>query len=102
MNPLLSAALGSILRWGLAVLAGFLVQHGVWTSTEATMYVAAASLALLSLGLSLWNKYRGRLTLLTALTMPVGTTENDVKAKISRGDVVPSVTTPSDTVPGVP
>lgn len=99
MNPILSAALGSILRWALAIVAGYLVKHGVWDSAEAASYVAAASLGILSLGLSIWNKYRGRIKLLTALAMTPGTTEDEVKSHIAAGGPTPSVTTRTDAVP---
>lgn len=102
MNPILSAALGSILRWALAFGAGWLVQHGIWTQADASTYVAAAAMGLLAFGLSLWNKYKGRVTLLTALTMPAGTTEDAVHAKMASGVPLPTITTPSSTVPGVP
>lgn len=58
MNPLIQAALGSVLRWGLTIAAGWLVNAGVWSSGEATTYVAGAVLGLLALGWSLWEKYR--------------------------------------------
>ncbi len=58
MPPMLQAALGSILRWGLALLAGHLVKAGVWTSADAQVYVAAGALALISLGWSLFEKWK--------------------------------------------
>lgn len=91
MNPMLSAALGSVLRWAFAIVAGVLVNHGIWAKSEAEMYVAAASLATLSLGLSLWSKYHGRIKFLTALQMPQGSTEHDVDQQIAD----PQVTNPS-------
>lgn len=102
MNPIAQEAIGSILRWGLAIVAGYLVKQGIWTDAAATTYVMAASLALLSVGWSLWQKYHDRVKLLTALTMPAGTTENQVIAKVASGAVTPTVTTPPDSVPGVP
>ncbi len=101
MNPLLSAALGAILRWGLAILAGFFVEHNIWTSAEATAYVAAAAVGILSLGLSLWNKYKGRIKFLTALAMTPGTTEAEVKEHIATGGATPPVSTPINMVPKI-
>ena len=102
MSPLVQEALASVLRWGLALAAGWLVQHGIWTQAAATMYVAAAALALVSLGWSVWQKYVARSKLMTALIMPAGRTENDVARKIASGIGVPSVTTAKDVVPLVP
>jgi len=85
MNPVLQAALGSILRWALALGAGYLVERGVWSEGEATTYVGATVLALLSLLWSLWAKYHDRIKFLTALDMHAGATEADVKAVIADG-----------------
>lgn len=95
MNPILSAALGSLIRWVLAIGAGYFVEHGLWTQADATIYVTAAALGVLSLGWSLWVKYRGRITFLTALEMPKGATEADVKATIAEGGGA-SLTTTKD------
>lgn len=102
MNPILQEALGSILRWLLALGAGYLVKAGIWTGSAAQTYVAAGAIGVLTLGWSLWQKYKGRVKFLTALTMAPGATENDVNAHISAGKASPVVTTPTDTIPGVP
>lgn len=75
MNPLLSAALGSIIRWALSLVVPYLVTAGIWTPDEATAYVAGLSLALVGLGWSLWQKYKSRLKFLDALDAPAGTPE---------------------------
>jgi hypothetical protein len=85
VNPLLQSALGAILRWLFALGAGYLVEHGIWTQSEASTYVAGAALAALSLGWSLWAKYHNRIKFLTALEAPAGSSEADVKATIAAG-----------------
>ena len=102
MNPMLQEALASIARWALALLAGYLVKHGIWTAGDASSYVAAGALGIVALGWSIWQKYGARLKLVTALTMPAGTSESAVIQKIASGVPVPTVSTPSNTVPGVP
>ncbi len=102
MNPILQEAIGSLLRWAFAFVAGWLVQHGIWTQSAASTYVAAAALGVVSIGWSLWQKYESRIILLTALTMTAGTTENGVKAQVASGVMLPTVLTPPDTIPGVP
>lgn len=102
MNPILQSALGSILRWALAIAAGYLVKAGIWDANDAETYVATAALALLALGWSWWQKYHDRIKLLTALTMKPGATENDVIAHIASGAPTPTVSTPPNTIPGVP
>ena len=99
MNPMLQAALTSILRWVLTFLAGWFVQHGIWTGSEAETYIAGASLAVVTLLWALWSRYHSRLKLLTALTMPAGSTENQVNARIASSTPNPSVTTPKNQAP---
>jgi hypothetical protein len=97
MNPLLVEALGSIIRAGLMILAGYLVKHGIWTDSDAANYVSAAALAIIGLGWSIWQKYKNRLTLVTALSGgPM--TENDAKM-LSQMPGAPSVATPKDRRP---
>ena len=79
MSPMLSAALGSIIRWALSLLVPYLVSAGIWTADEATTYVTGLSLAILALGWSLWQKYRSRLRFLDALDAPPGTPERWIK-----------------------
>ena len=85
MNPLFQAAIGAILRWFFALGAGYLVEHGIWSQSEASTYVTAAALAAVSLGWSLWAKYHSRIKFLTALEAPAGSSEADVKATIDSG-----------------
>lgn len=98
MNPILQAALGSILRWALAIGAGYLVKAGIWTGSDAETYVTAATLGALGLIWSLWQNKRGRVKLLTALHW-AGVTEQDVKAHIATGAPTPPVSTPITQVP---
>lgn len=102
MNPILQAALASILRWALAIGAGFLVKAGIWTEGDAANYVAAGALALLALAWSLYHKYKTRSKILTALTMPEGSTEDELNTKFLKKEDRPTITTPSNTIPGVP
>lgn len=85
MNPLLQQALGAFIRTGLAFLAGYVVKAGIWTQSDAETYIAAATLALLALGWSLWQKYHARIKFLTALDAPTGASEAMVDDKIKRG-----------------
>jgi hypothetical protein len=61
VNPssaLVQAALGSILRWLLALGAGYLIKAGIWNASDAQTYVAAGTVAGLTLGWSLWQKWK--------------------------------------------
>lgn len=85
MNPLLQAALASIVRAALMMGAGWLVQHGVWTNANAETYVTAAAMALVAYAWSIWTHYRSRVRLLTALQLPEGATEAHVHQRIAEG-----------------
>jgi hypothetical protein len=91
MNPLLAQALGAIVRWLLAFVSGWLVQRGIWTEADATQYVAAAAIAIVALGWSLWQKYKSRIHFRAALEMPAGTTEAKVAERVKLGGVLPIV-----------
>lgn len=97
MNPIVSEAIGSILRQLLAVLAGYFVSKGVWTTAQATDYVAAAVAGLLALGWSLYQKYRARQKLVVALSA-ASMTEAGVESKVRAGDV-PNMTASKHAVP---
>lgn len=58
MNPILSAAIGSVLRHLLTGWAAVLVAEGIWTQADADKYVAAAALALLGFGWALYQKVK--------------------------------------------
>lgn len=80
MNPILQAAIGSILRHVLTAGAAYLVTRGIWTPEEATTYAAAAALALLGLGWAVWQKAQMHQKIEQALDLPAGSTLDDLNA----------------------
>lgn len=98
MNPLLAAALGSIIRSVLLMGAGYLVSKGVWTNAEAGTYVTAAASALLAIGWGQWQKYKSRQKLVTAMAAGHPISEQAVEHLIDSG-VAPPVNLPKDRVP---
>ncbi len=102
MNPLLYAALCSIVRAVLYAGSGWLVNHHVWTESQATDYVVAAAAFIVTSGWSLWEKY-GHTQILNTALMFANKSYFDVKAYVKDPDTVtPAITTPPNTVPGVP
>lgn len=101
MPPLLQEALMSILRFVLALAAGWFVGHGIWTQAAATTYVEGAALAILSLAWSQRNVIIQRTKLLVAL-MPGIHTEDAVNAHLAAKLPTPALSTPPSTSPGVP
>ena len=98
MNPIVTEILGSFIRFALAGAAGILVANGVWTEAQATTFVPAIITGVLTLGWSVWQKYKSRLKLVTALATPGVNTEADIKEKIVEGGT-PSTATPTDQIP---
>jgi uncharacterized membrane protein len=102
MNPMLQAALTAMVRAILLMGSGWLVKHGVWSEGDAASYVAAAAVFIVSYGWDFWTTHNMLQILNTAL-MFARTTRSDVKAYVKNpATVTPTVTTPSNTVPGVP
>lgn len=87
MNPLAQAAIGSVIRFALAGLAGWLVSHGIWTQADSTIYVEAAALGVVSLGWGLYQKYKSRLRFIAALQLPAGASEEDAHLEAHTDDV---------------
>lgn len=98
MNPLVLEAVGAVVRWGLALLAGYLVDHRIWTAEQSERYVGAAALAVVPILWSLYRKYKNRLKLLAALSTPQVISESKLESNI-KAFGAPAVTTPKDEVP---
>jgi hypothetical protein len=108
MDPMVWDFLGVIVRWALTAAGAWLVGHHVLTASQSETYVTAfahdlviALPAIGGLAWGLWTRYHGRVKFLTAL-MPGVHTENQVNAILKSGAPTPTVTTPPNTVPGVP
>ena len=88
-------AIGSIFRFLLAFLAGYLVRHGVWTQGAADAYVSAAATALamaaISLGWSLWQKYTKNVEVATALSLPAGSSQAQLDTKMKSNSALPVI-----------
>lgn len=82
MDPIAAAAIGSIIRWLLAILAGYAVSAGIWTDAEAANYVVAATSGIIALLWSLWQKRKFNLLYWTALESE---TDREVKYKMRTG-----------------
>lgn len=106
MNPLVSSALQSIFRWALTFVASFFVSKGIWSSEDASTYVAAAAVALATLVWGLWDKYKSQqkqqttIAVANALTGPTtrDITSADIDQVIKQGDAAPAAT-PKDQAP---
>jgi hypothetical protein len=79
MNPLIRDILESLLRKGATGLATYLVTVGLLTEGQATEVIAGLVLLGVSVGWSIYQRYKDRLRFLTAIEAPPGTTEAGVK-----------------------
>ncbi len=100
--------LGVIGRWALTMAGAWLVTHHVLSNAQSETYVTAFSHDLVlilpslgALGWGMWTRYHTRQKLVTAL-MPGVHTEDQVNAILKYSDAIPTVFTPTNTVPGVP
>ena len=92
MNALLLEFLGAVARWLLTALGTWFVAKHILTGDQVARFSTAllqdlALWAPVVAGLlwSLWAKYRGRVKFLTALSLPSGANETEVKAAIANG-----------------
>lgn len=87
MNPMAVKAIQSIVRFVLAMLTGWLVTHKIWSESDAAQYLEIGSLAVVTLGWSLWEKYHGLLMIQAARLLPAHTPMVVVKEKADSGTV---------------
>jgi hypothetical protein len=78
-----------------------LFKKGILTGTQAEGVVEALATAIVALAWSYWKNHTNRVAVVTALAMPQGSTENDLKAQIVT-KATPSVLTPVNTPPEIP
>lgn len=98
LNPILIKALGSLIRAALMLAVPFFVSRGIWTPDEGTATMAAIAAAAAALLLSLFEKYRSQKKLVTALSMPVGSTQKEVE-EVIKSEQTPPVSLPKDVAP---
>jgi hypothetical protein len=78
--------------------AHWLVDHRVWSQEAAELYVPAAATWCVLEGWNYVQRRKKNVEVNTALALPPGSTRDDVKATIARGDAPPS-NVPTDRAP---
>jgi hypothetical protein len=96
VNPFLQQIIGTIVRAAILWLAA---KFGATLSEDELVKLTAQAVPIVAVvGWSLWQKYRGRQKLLTALATTGVRTEHEIEAAVSDGNA-PAVTTAKDAVP---
>ena len=100
MSPFLQQIVGTLVRAALVWLSAWLAAHGGPTFTDNQIAKAVAELTPVALAIvwSIWQKYHGRLKLLTALASPQTMSEKQVELAVATGSS-PAVNTPKTDVP---
>lgn len=101
MNPFLNEIIGAVIRTGVAFVLGWLVNQMIISADQATEWTTAITGGALVLLWSIWQKYRSRKKLVTALASPAGSSEHRVEAMVSAGNA-PPVTVPKNVPPYLP
>lgn len=109
MNPIVLDVLGAVARSLLLGLTGYLQKQHLLTPEQSDKFVAVGVEHLLiwapgafALAWAIWKSWWSRKKQLVAQAYPFPITENEVKAIIKSGATTPSVSTPKNSVPGVP
>lgn len=92
MPGLFERFFGSVVRFLLAGVTGYLVRKGVIDNSLGEEVLAAAAIGIPTLLWSLWQKYKERLKFLKALDVPAGTSERQVEIALKSGLNPPSST----------
>lgn len=86
-NELLKSILGTFIRTVTASAGAWLVGKGYITESDYTELISGVVLLLATLGWGAYQKIVAQKWLQAALSLPPGSTEEDVKAKVGSGDV---------------
>jgi hypothetical protein len=98
MNPFLNDILGAVIRTLAAGLVGWLVNHQLLSNDQAEAWVTGITGGALVLLWSIWQKYRSRRKLLTAMASDAGATEHEIEQVVQDGGS-PPVTVQKDVAP---
>lgn len=108
MNPIYTDILEAVARWAISLIVTVLVTHHIITADQSPTLtadllhkVALYSPTLLPLGWAVFKIVKARAKLLIAL-VPGVHTEDQVNAIYHSGQPTPALSTPPNTVPGVP
>lgn len=100
MGEVILSVLAGLLRYALSGVTAWLIANGIATEGQIAKLITGLATGLGLVLWLVWQKYRERVRLLTALAMPKGTTLEDLKKRIAIGETVPA-DTPNDAVPTV-
>lgn len=89
MSGLLVEFLGTFARALVVFFAGTMVSHGIWNEDQASRFtpymVQIITGAAVAVALALYQRYRARVAVQTALDMPRGTSPAELKEELKSG-----------------
>lgn len=80
MDPLVQNLIGTVVRWALGLLAGWLIGAGLLPAGSQTEWVAGLSSAVIVIIWSAYQKYASAKLLTAALNLPAGSSVAEAKA----------------------
>lgn len=83
---LLKSVIGSIVRWALTGVFAFLVSKGVIKPEDSELLLVGIAGGVAILAWSLWQKYKSRLQVVTALALPPTSTDKDLRSAIKKSN----------------
>ncbi len=92
MNPLIQQFLGAVIRWLLTFIGTWMVEHGILTADEMPSMVMGFSLLLVTLGWSLYQKWKSKREAFTLGALKQGATLQDAKESIKQGCAASAMT----------
>lgn len=99
MSPVLQEMLGGIIRWAITFVSAYFISKGIWSDEDVRRWTPWIVTAIVSLLWNLWQKYKSRVLINTALANPPQSPEA-LKSQVDAGMKAPAVT-PVDRVPVV-
>jgi len=70
---LIKGIIGSVVRFLLAGVVGWLVKRGIVTGEQGEMIIPAVVLGVVTIAWAIWRKYRIQQRIAIALALPAGT-----------------------------
>jgi len=82
--------LAGLVRYALMGASGWLIREGIITEEINAELISGVVLAIATVLYMLWVKYKDRITVLTALQLPAGTSTSKLATEVSKDPIKPN------------